>query len=495
MPYKILIRYSDDPENDSLNLPGSTQFDSIDNVIYTIQPQESTSTEVVYPKREGYRFAGWTLKNDEEKTIYQPDERFTIDESVYECGFIDSYIGGDTLVFEFNPIWIPEENYYTFEYYLPDENGNYPEDPTVRKESAISVEVDEEIFIVPIGPDDEENYKDFVGFEPDWDNEKDIVSTESEKFEEDERVLKLYYQKERKAYMDYTWTKVDGEQHNEVWAGRQDENEQYILENGNHEGPKKLDEEFWLLDPKDSQEMTNYMDENHVEFKGWMLAGEDSTLYQTGQKFTLTDDNWDYAIHHVNTDTEDNTNPTDWYQYEFYPVWETVAADLTIEKKVTGPFGSHSKEFAFTLTAAPPQGMENETLDGKTYNVTGKGESITFNDGNGTPTATFKLKAGETITIEDLPVGWTYTITETGTENYEAFVQLNGGEKQESDEGKDATQEVTLSTDSDTVVYTNHCTITVPQTGVHLPVAPWTMMLLMTAGMGAVYVLGRRRRQ
>ena len=81
------------------------------------------------------------------------------------------------------------------------------------------------------------------------------------------------------------------------------------------------------------------------------------------------------------------------------------------------------------------------------------------------------------------------------TTNYEASVQLNGEKEQEFDEGEEATQEVTLRTDGDTVVYTNHCTITVPQTGVHLPVAPWTMMLLMTAGMGAVYVLGRRRRQ
>ena len=81
--------------------------------------------------------------------------------------------------------------------------------------------------------------------------------------------------------------------------------------------------------------------------------------------------------------------------------------------------------------------------------------------------------------------------------NYQTTVKLNGAEQSIADSENAAELSFALKKreGGNSVLYINNCTLEVPETGVHLPVAPWTMMLLMTAGMGAVYVLGRRRRQ
>ena len=440
------------------------------------------------PTREGYIFKGWKpVKTIESDEIYQPGDRFEFTEKNLYYGKDATVDGKDAWVCEFEPVWEQADATYKVNHYLPKEgmDGEYE----LTETQIIVTPMPEKEQTIVVFPIDGEKDIRFEGYEPDYEYSKEhgqisAVTSQENPFKGE---LNLYYQKVRKAYVDYTWEENLGDTHSEDWNDR----EGYIWEDRERGNSLGIGEKFYLPD------IAKEKWPEGKKFEGWKLTNDSSgQTYQANKEFEITEENWSSVILHK---PETDGSHEDWYQYEFYPVWETVAADLTIEKKVTGPFGSHSKEFDFTLMAAPPEDMEDEILAGKTYNVTGKDglTEITFAQISATEplAATFKLKAGDTITIEDLPVGWTYTITETGTENYKASVQLNDGQKKESEEGKDATQEVTLRTDGDTVVYTNHCTITVPETGVHLPVAPWTMMLLMTAGMGAVYVLGRRRRQ
>ena len=78
---------------------------------------------------------------------------------------------------------------------------------------------------------------------------------------------------------------------------------------------------------------------------------------------------------------------------------------LTISKTVTGNMGSKDREFEFTVEIKDG----NTPLNNVSYNYTGtKSGTLTFTDGK----ATFTLKHNDEITIQGLPSGVTYTVTE-----------------------------------------------------------------------------------
>lgn len=82
---------------------------------------------------------------------------------------------------------------------------------------------------------------------------------------------------------------------------------------------------------------------------------------------------------------------------------------LKVTKVVTGNMGDHDKYFKIEVNLAGEQGKnyaESYKVEGGSYEANPKTIAI------GTP-ATFYLKAGETITIENLPYGVNYTVTET----------------------------------------------------------------------------------
>ena len=375
--------------------------------------------------------------------------------------------------------------YYKVQHYLPTEDGTYE---LAKVAEGVREDLQAVVHIVPITGEQDPQ---FEGFEPDWDYEENILTSDSDGFEPD-HILKLYYQKERKAYIDFTWYEDTGFEHLEDW----DDREGYIWEDGRQGGPYKINETVSFPDAS-SDEMKDYMEATGKTFVGWKLTNDESDkIYLSTESFEINDDNWKYAILHKG-ETE-VSEPSEWYQYEFYPVWEYETESLTIEKEVTGKLGSRNTEFQFTLTATPPKDPNeqplSETLEGE-YNVTGNTDikSLEFTNSE----ASFELKDGQKVVIEGLPVGWTYTVSEKTVKNYQTTVKLNGEEQSIADSENAAELSFALEKreGGNSVLYINNCTLEVPETGVHLPVAPWTMMLLMTAGMGAVYVLGRRRRQ
>ena len=82
---------------------------------------------------------------------------------------------------------------------------------------------------------------------------------------------------------------------------------------------------------------------------------------------------------------------------------------LTISKTVTGDGGDKDKAFNFEVKLYKPN-SEDEELDGS-YDYTGKNGASNGKITNGT--GTFKLKDGQSITISGLPVGTTYSVTES----------------------------------------------------------------------------------
>lgn len=132
-----------------------------------------------------------------------------------------------------------------------------------------------------------------------------------------------------------------------------------------------------------------------------------------GIEFTIAEDteNLDYTY---DTEILDETVTIDKDNPAKVTVINTVQiGSLTISKEVTGNGADNTKEFTFTVNFTAPHklGEEKTALTGS-YKYVGKNGAssgtIELENGSGS----FKLKDGQSITIEDLPIGTTYTVTE-----------------------------------------------------------------------------------
>ena len=90
---------------------------------------------------------------------------------------------------------------------------------------------------------------------------------------------------------------------------------------------------------------------------------------------------------------------------------------LTVEKRVTGNWGSYSREFPFSVTFTLPAGYAagNELPVISFEKSDGTVGTVTFEEGQDTATCTFQLSHGQSITFEGLPGHTAYQVTETDT--------------------------------------------------------------------------------
>lgn len=154
--------------------------------------------------------------------------------------------------------------------------------------------------------------------------------------------------------------------------------------------------------------------------------------------------------------------------------------DLTLSKTVAGNQGNRNEYFEFEIE------LTNVAIDG-TYVITGgtygegSAASIVVTDHTGK--ATVFLKHGESVKIEGLPEGTSYTITEKGAEDYDTTV--NGTDT----EDKKASGE-NLEADA-AVAYTNTRGGTIP-TGILLTVAPFAVLMVIGV-IGVVFFSLKKR--
>ena len=144
--------------------------------------------------------------------------------------------------------------------------------------------------------------------------------------------------------------------------------------------------------------------------------------------------------------------------------------DVTIEKKVTGNLGDHTKQFEFEVRSSLP--MEA----GKNYTLSV--DKLT---------ATFSLAHGNRVTLQ-VPVGATLTIEEI-------LETSSGYETPDITVGGTAVEEGYLVTDADTqiITVTNHKNVVI-DTGIVLDALPYVVLLGIVA-VGAILLLRRRRRR
>ncbi|MDO5795775.1 MAG: FctA domain-containing protein [Eubacteriales bacterium] len=149
------------------------------------------------------------------------------------------------------------------------------------------------------------------------------------------------------------------------------------------------------------------------------------------------------------------------------------AGELDVSKTVTGNLGDKNKYFEFKVTLT---GEEGKTYR-DSYAVTGGSNTenpSTIKIGEET---TFLLKHGETIHIENLPYGVTYTVTETAAEGYTTEKTGDTGKINAADQAAKFTNNKAGSID----------------TGVVLNNMPYILVLAVLAAGVAVFIIRKRR--
>ena len=248
-------------------------------------------------------------------------------------------------------------------------------------------------------------------------------------------------------------------------------------------------------------------------FDGWCLE-DVTTGNEPGENAkVISDEEWqNYTV------TENLlTNGGGDRVVNFYAHYTKKTSNVTITKEVTGLLGDTNKDFAFSVSIT----QNNVACTGVIAKKDGK--AVTLTD--------FTLTHGETVTLENVPIGATITVTEVAPgEHY--TVSATGQNDKQNGSGKvaftyvavantttasdaDEADLMLLSMDEDTTVdadavaladatdkmvtnnaimVTNHCTL-FPDTGVLLDTLPYIVILAVVAGGVALLMLRKRRKE
>ena len=170
--------------------------------------------------------------------------------------------------------------------------------------------------------------------------------------------------------------------------------------------------------------------------------------------------------------------------------------DLTVGKTVTGNQGSRNKFFTVTVVISGLQeGVALNVVTTDASNTGSETNPTTMTaDADGVATATFYLKHGQKVVIQNLPEGAHYTVTEV-YEDYVPSVTATGAEvtsvKQEESLSYAVNGPADGITADTSITFINLKNGTIP-TGVLLTIAPF--VVLMVVGLaGAVLILKKKR--
>lgn len=202
------------------------------------------------------------------------------------------------------------------------------------------------------------------------------------------------------------------------------------------------------------------------------------------KKNTDLDNNTGYGYYVGMYDADGNKVPA-----EFTNTYNSYS--LEVKKTVQGNFGDLGDTFTFYITLGGADGKDNNyasatvTVSDAANAANGK----TWTIGGGQQTVT--LKHGQTITVSNLPVGVTYTVTEEKTNaDGSTWVYNTTGEAVAIN---DVLPSITTDNNANKVEIVNKHEGT-PDMGVVLDNAPYIAMLAIVAIGGVALMLNKRRR-
>lgn len=246
-------------------------------------------------------------------------------------------------------------------------------------------------------------------------------------------------------------------------------------------------------------------------FDGWYPEKRDGT----GPDLTanpIPDTDWPYTVQQWQLDNYNKDRVVN-----FYAHYKKVTSNVTITKRVTGLLGDTNNDFEFRV---------NITQNGADCT----GVTAKKGDQKVSPSS-FTLKHNETVTLENVPIGATITVTEvTPGAHYKVSATGHNGEKNGGNNvtftyvavantatagNTDEAELMLLSMDEDTavdadgdavaydsgievdnnqIIVTNHATL-IPDTGVLLDTLPYIVILAVVAGGVALLMLRKHRKE
>mgnify|MGYP000052036488 FL=1 len=263
-----------------------------------------------------------------------------------------------------------------------------------------------------------------------------------------------------------------------------------------------------------------FTDENGVkwEFDGWCLE-DVTTGKEPGENAgVISDDDWKHYI--VNEDVLKNHGGD--RVVNFYAHYRKATSDVTITKEVKGLLGDTTKDFTFNVSITTQNNVPYTNVTAKRDNETN--EPVDLNS--------FTLKHGESVMLENVPIGATITVTEvepgahykvtaTGytteqnggsdvtftykvaVENTATASDAGGADlmllSMDEDTAVDADGDAVaydsgIEVDNNQIIVTNHCGL-IPDTGVLLDTLPYIVILAVVAGGVALLMLRKRRKE
>lgn len=254
----------------------------------------------------------------------------------------------------------------------------------------------------------------------------------------------------------------------------------------------------------------NEKDGSKWVFDGWYPENDAGT----GPDETVAITKWPYKV------SEDElTNYGGDRVVNFYAHYKKATSNVTITKQVTGLLGDTNKEFAFNVSITQNNADCSAGVTAKKGNT-----EVSLNS--------FTLKHNETVTLKNVPIGATITVTEVKPGEHYKVSATGYGEQNGSDSGNvtftyvavantptggDANEAnlMLLSVDEDTAVgddgeavaydtgaevtnnqitVINRCDL-MPDTGVLLDTLPYIVILAVVAGGVALLMLRKRRKE
>lgn len=253
----------------------------------------------------------------------------------------------------------------------------------------------------------------------------------------------------------------------------------------------------------------NEKDGSKWVFDGWYPENDAGT----GPDETAAITKWPYKVRE-----DELTNYGGDRVVNFYAHYKKATSNVTITKQVTGLLGDTNKEFAFSVSIK----QNGEDCTGVTAK---KGDQPVSDLTN------FTLTHGETVTLENVPIGATitvkeiapgehYTVSATGhsdeqngrdnvTFTYVAVANTaTAGNADEADlmllsmdedtavdaDGDAVAYEAGITVDNNQIIVTNHCGL-LPDTGVLLDTLPYIVILAVVAGGVALLMLRKHRKE
>lgn len=256
----------------------------------------------------------------------------------------------------------------------------------------------------------------------------------------------------------------------------------------------------------------NEKDGSKWVFDGWYPENDAGT----GPDETAAITKWPYKV------SEDElTNYGGDRVVNFYAHYKKATSNVTITKEVKGLLGDTTNPFTFNVSITKKDGSDcSEGVTAKRDN----GETVDLKNN-------FPLKHKETVTLENVPIGATITVTEvTPGAHYKVSATGQNGERDGSSDvaftyvavantatagNADEAELMLLSMDEDTavdadgdavaydsgievdnnqIIVTNHCGL-IPDTGVLLDTLPYIVILAVVAGGVALLMLRKHRKE